>query len=331
MENILFIRLRLLGDIIFTLPAITLFHNKFPSTKIYYVVEEKFKDIVSILPHIYQPVIIPYKMRWGDIKAFRKRIKKLEIQTVIDFHSGPKSALLTRLSGIKTRIGYHTPNRNWAYNHRSPRFIPGPPLHSVVNQIRLLSHLGLDTDNPPSYPEIEMSDKQIPPEVNEKLPANNRVIIHVGAKNKFRDWGFDNFLNLIKKLNKNRIQPVLIGHGTDEKSRGILLEEKCQVVNLSGQLSIPETLAVISQSAAYFGADSGPLHLASLTQIPIVALYGPNIPEISGPWRKNNVTIIQQNLDCIPCSQKKCIYDTIACIKNIKVDEVYESIIRILK
>lgn len=85
---------------------------------------------------------------------------------------------------------------------------------------------------------------------------------------------------------------------------------------------------MISESTVYVGADSGPLHLASLTNTPLVALYGPNLPEISGPWREKNVTIIRRPMPCQPCKQKKCIYGIIPCMKNITLDETYEAIIR---
>ncbi len=96
--------------------------------------------------------------------------------------------------------------------------------------------------------------------------------------------------------------------------------------DFTGKLSVKEILYVITNSDVYFGADSGPLHLASLTKTPIVALYGPNIPEISGPYRKENVTVIQLDLDCIPCPQKTCKYDEIKCMSGIDVSEVYDAI-----
>ena len=104
-----------------------------------------------------------------------------------------------------------------------------------------------------------------------------------------------------------------------------------RVYDLTGRLSIIDMLFIISRVNVYVGVDSGPLHVASLTQTPLVALYGPNIPEISGPWREKDVTIIQLPLTCRPCSQRKCIYDTIQCMKNIKTDVVYEAIIRYFK
>lgn len=348
MENILFIRLRLLGDIVFTIPALEIYKQHFPENKIYYVVEDKFREVAELIPGIQQVVSIPRKMGIKQLRQFRAQMKALAINTVVDFHSGPKSALLTRISGAKTRIGYKTPNRNWAYNYLSPRKFKDTafPTHSTFNQAKLLEHLGItitETAIPP-YPtlaSLAVNENNIGQDIKNLLKNNEtghkKVVIHVGAGNEFRDWGIENFSGLIRQLLRDKVTVFLVGNSEEEKKKGAVLAAQkpslgeARVYDLAGRLSIFDMLFLISRAHVYFGVDSGPLHLASLTQTPLVTLYGPNIPEISGPWRKKDVTIIQLPLNCRPCSQRKCIYDTIKCMKNIKTDEVHEAIIQYLK
>ncbi len=337
MKNILFIRLRLLGDIIFTIPALQLYNNHFPGSKIYYVVEEKFEEITQLIPGIHEIIVLPHKMTIKQHFQFRKKIKSLNIHTVVDFHSGPKSALLTRITNAKTRIGYITPNRNYAYTHKTPRTYKTPNTHSTFNQARLLEHLdipGITPENTPPYPPIQPNETNVGENLKKILHENKnhkKIALHVGAGNQFRDWGIENFSALIETLTKKNITVFLVGNNKEEKEKGKYLKKHFPIHDLTGQLSIAETLFLISNSTVYCGVDSGPLHLASLTTTPIVALYGPNIPDISGPWRKKNVSILQLPLKCRPCSQRTCIYDTIRCMKNIKTDVVYEAINRYLK
>lgn len=331
MKNILFIRMRLLGDIIFTIPAVQIYRKHFPGHNIYYVVEERFRAIAELIPGIEKVIVIPYKMTFKDLLRFRQAIREIGFFAVIDFHSGPKSALLTFLTGIKTRIGYRTPNRNWAYNRLTPRFIGDTIAHSVINQARLLEHLGIvitgASQAVPGYPPIEIPPGDISAELKAALKENKtKIVIHIGAGNKFRDWGQAKFSALVKKLQDEGFRVFLIGGTDKEIARGEQLQRMYDVVNFTGKLAIKETLYLIAHSDIYFGIDSGPLHLASLTAAPIVAIYGPNIPGISGPWREKDVTIIQAGLPCRPCRQRKCIYDRIRCIDDIKVEEVYEAI-----
>jgi len=192
-QNILFIRLRLLGDIIFTIPAIQLYKQHYPRHRIYYVAEEEFQEAAELIPGIHQVIVIPRKMGIASMWQFRKIIRSLDIDDVVDFHSGPKSAQLTRLTGVRRRIGYRTPNRNWAYTHLTPRCSTSCPTHSVYNQARLLEHLDIhvDKNNFPLYPSISPADKPIAlaHEWQKILlaPLQKKVVIHVDAVNDFRD------------------------------------------------------------------------------------------------------------------------------------------------
>jgi ADP-heptose:LPS heptosyltransferase len=328
MDNrILFIRMRLLGDIVFTIPSVLLYKTNFPENEIYYLVEQRFREAAELIPGVKEVITVPDHMGLKDIIRFRRKIKKLKFPTVIDFHSGPRSALLTYLSGAKVRIGYQTPNRNWAYNQMVPRKSEEHYSHSVINQARLLTPLGIDVQKIPFYPEIKISEDHVSKDLREASDLNKKIVIHVGAKKKYRDWGRENFASLIKELKQDNWNIFLIGKGKEEEARGQYLQDQFNVFDFTGKISIKEILFLIAHSDVYLGADSGPLQLASLTKTPIVALFGPNIPEVSGPYRKEKVTIIQLKLDCIPCAQKRCKFDEIKCMEGIEVADVYQAVI----
>lgn len=318
-----------------TIPAVELYRQKFPHHKITYVVEEKFRGIGRLIPGIHELIVIPKDMTVKEIYRFSREMRAKKFATAIDFHSGPKSALLTFLSGAKTRIGYRTPNRNWAYNRLTPRNQDAAFTHSVLNQVKLLEHVGISSDYLPPYPEIKIDAEEVRSELKlwlHETKLNQPVVaVHVGAGNRFRDWGMDRFSRLVESLSTAGVEIALIGHSPEERQKGAALSRQFGAMDWTGQLSIGETMYLIQESDVYFGVDSGPLHLASLTKTPIVALYGPNIPEVSGPWRREQVEIIQLNMPCRPCSQRNCMYDTIRCMRDIEAETVYEAIIRYIQ
>jgi ADP-heptose:LPS heptosyltransferase len=332
-KDVLFIRLRLLGDIIFTIPAIRIFRERRPRSRVFYVVEERFREIAEIIPGVDHVITVPAKLGWRDVWNFRNKITSLGIQTAVDFHSGPSSALLTRASGAATRVGYRTLNRNWAYTDMIPRRGASFPSHSVYNQARLLEKVGIPipVGGIPPFPAIDFS--RFP--VSERLAAvqdiRPRVVIHMGAGNRFRDWGMDNFSALIGRLSADRIHVFLIGRSEEEKLRAAVLSKIQKTHDFSGVLAIHDLLNLIAGASVYVGADSGPLHLASLTATPLVALFGPNLAQISGPWRKEQVEIVQLDMPCRPCSQRKCKYDTIPCMRNIAVEKVYDAVSKFIR
>jgi ADP-heptose:LPS heptosyltransferase len=325
-SDVLFIRLRLLGDIVFTIPAIQLFKKRFPDTRLHYVVEERFRELAEIIPGVDHVMTVPQHRGWKDILAFRKKIKEMNIQTVVDFHSGPGSALLTLASGVTRRIGYRTPNRNWAYNYLVNRKSEIYPAHSVYNQARLLEKLGIAVDEIPPFPAIDIRSFPLSPRLKAVMAVQPKVVIHLGAGNRFRDWGSDHFTALVQRLSSEDVPVFLIGGSPEEKARAALLSTIPHTHDFSGAMAAKELLQLLTGAAVYVGADSGPLHMASLTATPLVALFGPNLAVISGPWRKEKVEIIQLEMACRPCSQRNCKYGTIPCMGNISVEKVHEAV-----
>ena len=120
-KNILLIRLRLLGDIILTIPTISLLKKNYPDSNIYYIVEEEFEGIGKLLPDITELIVIPRKMGIKEMLKLRKRIKKIDFDVLIDLHSGPKSSQISFISGIKKKIGYIVPFRSWIYDIKFSR------------------------------------------------------------------------------------------------------------------------------------------------------------------------------------------------------------------
>ena len=82
-----------------------------------------------------------------------------------------------------------------------------------------------------------------------------------------------------------------------------------------------ELRALIARAAVYIGGDSGPLHVAARPATPIVALFGPTLPERSPPvagsggWRAE--TVDAGPLPCRPCDQRRCVPGDFRCLTRI--------------
>ena len=327
-DCVLFLRPRLLGDIIFTLPAVELFARHFPHVRLAYVTEPPFVDLVRLFPRVHHVLTMNRKPTPADMLYFRRQVLRMGCRVAVDFHSGPHSALLTRISGVRHRIGYRSSNRNWAYTLLTPRHPAGSPRHSVANQVRLLEHFGIPHRPIPFYPRIPTATA-----ANAATFSQDplRVVVHVGAGNHFRDWGTTNFFTLADGLLRRGLNVALIGHSFEERATAAALRTELPVEDFTGRLTLPENLSLIAASGAYVGVDSGPLHLASLTDTPLVALFGPNLPAVSGPWRNHRVSILQAKLPCRPCSQRRCRYDTIRCMQEITPHAVLKAVDRFIR
>ena len=55
-------------------------------------------------------------------------------------------------------------------------------------------------------------------------------------------------------------------------------------VNLMGETNLLELVALEKKAALHISGDTGPLHIANAVHTPIIALYGPTLPNRSGPY-----------------------------------------------
>src|SRR5262249_30676737 len=91
------------------------------------------------------------------------------------------------------------------------------------------------------------------------------------------------------------------------------------------RLTLAELRAVLDGAAVYIGGDSGPLHIAATTHVPVVGLYGPTLAARSAPWRSasdRSESIEPGELPCRPCNQRVCVPGDFRCLTSIGPERV---------
>jgi ADP-heptose:LPS heptosyltransferase len=91
---------------------------------------------------------------------------------------------------------------------------------------------------------------------------------------------------------------------------------------------LPELVALLAASDLVISGDSGPMHIASATETPLIALHGPTDPALSGPTSPSAV-ILRRELWCSPCydasATAECPFGNPVCMKSLSPDLVFEA------
>ncbi len=101
-------------------------------------------------------------------------------------------------------------------------------------------------------------------------------------------------------------------------------------VNLAGSCTLTGSLDVLRQARAAVCVDSGPMHLAALVGIPVVALFGPTSPARYAPWTANRVIV--QAPGC-HCRWSRCELSTDGvsdCLRQIAPEAIVQALSRLL-
>src|SRR4029453_1593648 len=126
--NILLIRLRMIGDVVFTTPAIRALRRRYPDARISYLVEDAAAPVVQGNPHLDDVLVTPLPTglgRCGHDWRTGADLGRRRFDLVMDFHGGPRGSWLSWLTRAPQRIGYTGPGRSWMYTQGGAR---PPPL-----------------------------------------------------------------------------------------------------------------------------------------------------------------------------------------------------------
>lgn len=346
--RVLLVRLRLIGDVVFTTPVIGALRRALPDAHLAYLIEPAAAPVVAHHPALDEVILAPRTRGWRRLRDdwhLGRRLRRARYDVVLDLHGGPRASLLTWLSGAPRRIGFDVQGRHWMYTDVVPRPRELRPRHSVENQWDILPALLPDlpgptpVDDPVTMVHAPAAESRVAAWLaGEALDTTHQlVVIHVSAGNAFRRWPLPAFAELAFRLvapaPKRRI---ILTSGPSEAAAAAevvrLVRERRpefpEAVRTCGDMSLDELHALVGRAALYIGGDSGPLHVAATTGTPIVGLYGPTLPVRSAPWRDPrffSAAVDVGALPCRPCEQRACVPGDFRCLTHITVDAVAEA------
>lgn len=348
-------RLRLIGDVIFTTPIVRALRRHYSDARITYLVEEPAAPVVRHNPHLDEVLAVPYRRGWRrviDDLRLARRLRRRRFDLAIDLHGGPRSAWLTWASGAGRRVGYDVAGRAWMYTDAVHRPRELRPRHSVLNQWDLLAAVdeALAAEPDPARDRVEMEpgpdsrDSAARKLADLAVPAEARIVLlHVSAGNPFRRWPETAFAELASRLAAGGADRyVLVTSGPSDHAAAVrVIQESraragaagARIVEAQGW-SLEELRAVMDRAAVYIGGDSGPLHVAATSDVPIVGLYGPTLPARSAPWRPAEVPTASVDagaLPCRPCDQRVCAPGDFRCLTSIRASSVLVAAERLLE
>ncbi len=334
-KNILLIRLRRIGDIVLTTPAVSALRQRFPQSHISYVVEEPYKELMEGNPDINEVIVLPVKLGMKDFFRLTASIRSRKFDILVDFHGGPRAFMISLFVKAKVKIGYRLKYKHIFYDIKLPRKPAVGYFHSVESHYNLVSVLGIPTENIPRLylpPALKGEKNRVKKLLKEKkLDRSKFVILHICAGNIFRQWGERNLRKLIHLLSSHpKTKIVLIGSKKDIPiGKKLVSKDREFVFSFVGKLNLRELRELISCSSLFIGPDSGPMHIAASTSTPIVAYFGPALPASFKPWKAKSI-ILEKDLDCRPCKQKKCLHQDYRCLQSITPEEVFKASLKFL-
>ncbi len=323
-RRLLLIRPGGIGDAVLLAPALGALRRKFPAATITVLAEKRNAGVFALIPGVDQ--VLRYDVPREFLAALRLR-PELAIDTE-QYHR--LSAVVARLSGAKTLIGFASNERSRLFHHALPYSHDDYEAESFLH---LLVPLGIapPASTEPPFLSVPQESQGRAEELLSPLAGQPFVTLFPGASIAERRWGAERFAQVAGALCRHGYACVVVG-GREDGAAGAAITAGAGGLNLAGQTSLAETAAILARSALLVSGDSGVLHLGVGLGIPTVSLFGPGIAKKWAPRGPRN-RVLDRRLPCSPCtrfgSTPPCPRQA-ACLQGIGPELVVEACLALL-
>ena len=290
-RRILVIRWGRLGDLVLTAAATRELASAFPGASIELAVKEEYLETGRLLPGI--ETVHPFAGGGpAALIAYRRKRLASRYDLVIDLHGntrsrflaflllGAKKTIYPRLSVKRRALVKWKRGKEGNWKPVWERYLDG------------VEKAGVKVKREP--PRIDLPDKG---------GDRGMIVIAPGAGRPNKRLPRDRFAEAARILSKKTGRPIFLVGSAGEKP---LLDT---IHNLAGAdlsvcagLPITETAQRLGRASLLITNDSGLMHLANAVETPVVALFGPTVPELGfGPTGVRD-RVLSIDLPCRPCS-----------------------------
>jgi heptosyltransferase-1 len=294
--RILISRLSAIGDVIHTVPVLCALRDSIPDAFIAWVVEGRNGSLLEGHPALDELIVV--KRRWlkspSAVLELRSKLRKLRFDTAIDVQGLTKSAVVSWLSGAKTRIGYAgVDGRELSPWLNNLRVLP-TAIHVVDRNLELLKPLGIPRPNVRfELPAADTDAVAIERLITAIGWQSGFAIINPGAGWKSKLWPRDRFAAVARHLGEHHGLPTLVvwAPGIEQDWAREIVNQSAGHARVAPATTLAELAALCRRAAIFISSDTGPLHIAAAVGTPCVGLFGPMPAERNGPYGARNIAL----------------------------------------
>ena len=331
-ERILVIEMLKGGDLLVATPAIRALKEKWKKADVDVLVLPETKELLKNNPHVKQT--IPY----SSFKETKEKIRKEKYDLAIMLHPGSwKISWLLFIARAKYRVGCAKSGITYGKGiFLNKKLEPNNVWqHKIEDNLDVIRSIGVDTKSKSIELPIDKAAKRKIDRVCKKY-GKKLIGIHAPSLHKSQQWIPARFAEVADRLaQKYKTHIFFTGTKKDVSYVESIISQtqhKQKMVNLAGKTNMQEYIAIINKFDLLISIDTGAVHVASATQTPIVALFGPTIPLFWGPSYKKSSVIWKEKEACVGCRKYTCVFNKdFECMKSITVNDVIKQAAMLLK
>ena len=323
-----------IGDAVMTTPSVRAIRHNFPGARISLLAKPWVVPVFAHSPHVDEIIVFDAKGRhkgFGGTIRLARDLRTYRFDAAIFLQNAIEAALIAFMAGIPVRIGFDTDARRLLLTHpvRCTKAIK--TIHQTGYYLKMLEGAGLVTG--PSSLELRVGaqDRHAAEQIlsTRGITPGHRVVgLNPSATfGPAKQWFPERYAALGDRLNREHDAVILIFGGPSDRELGQTISRMmtAPAIDLSGQTSLGEAMALIDRCDGFVTNDSGLMHVAAALNTPLVAIFGSTNWTTTSPYSPTS-RIVRVPIECSPCMQPVCPLGHMNCMKRVTVDMVFGAV-----
>ena len=327
-----------IGDVVMSLPAVSSVRHTFPGARIVILAKPWVADLYRACPDIddiivFQSPGVHDGMR-GKVRL-AEELREERFDLVLLLQNAIEAALIAWRAGIPLRAGYNSDCRGFLLTHSVQRTSEIRRVHQIDYYLEMVRALGFATMGR----EVHITPDDDTCGIAQTILAGHGIhkgdtLIGVAPGASYgpaKMWFPERFAAVADRLiDEVSAKVILFGSvGDRERTKRVQEHAAHSLIDLAGETSLKEAIALIAKCNLFISNDSGLMHLAGALGVSLVAIFGSTNPVTTSPAGERSI-VIHRDVPCSPCLKKECPTD-FKCMDLIQVDDVYDAAKGLLK
>jgi heptosyltransferase-2 len=336
--RLLVIQTAFLGDAVLSLPFLYRLAERHPQARVTLVAtgagHELFRVALTrgLAPYAERIELVKFDKRGADAglgggRRFARRLRGAEgFDAAFCLQRSFRSGLIALLAGARTRVGFSSGAASYLYTIGVRReWETGRS--EIEKNLDLLRAWESENGREPLG---EWDPHTAPSLLSDGRTRSTEPIValSLGSPWATKRWPVENAIPLIEQLVAEGVEVRLLGDAQATEFSAAIRERVPSLLlkDLAGKTSIAEWVDALADVDAVVSGDSAAVHAASDLNVPVVALFGPTLPDFGfAPWRRNS-WVLGAALDCRPChihGPQVCPLGHHRCLRDIRAEHVW--------
>lgn len=335
-HNILVYAMVNLGDVILLTSAIALLKKIYPNARITMLSRPIVREVIEHNPVIDDVILFDYKAKQnaaGRMWAMVQELRARKFDLAISFDRKLRTALLCWLAGIPVRVGPSRvldarPSRvTWLYTNTVPiTYNLDETLQAETYQEIIRGFTGREGHERPILPSPTEQQREKAAELLSSAAGKRRIGLCVKGTFGLKTWPKEYFVEVVRALHARYDAAFYVtgAPGDHAYAEEVIQAIGLPVENLCGKTNLMELTALYAQLDLLVSVDTGGAHIAAVTGVPLVVMFGCTSPRRWHPISER-AAVFSSHEPCCPCSygETDCpSYPQPDCLYHVKPDTI---------